>query len=104
MTGRVQHLQRNLAYLKLLSIFGKVYGELCFCIGPVYNRRFGSSCQIQMTGNKVCVKMGLKNILNGNVMLFGKVQVSVNIAYRVYHSGFSSGGNEIRRFRKTISV
>ena len=103
---RFQHFQAHATEFEKVAVV--VRGK---CIpglgrGAHMNFRAGAIAQLQMSGDKIGVQMGEKDVLNFKSVLGGKLNVLVGVALRINHDGGAGRliSNDVRRVRQTWQI
>lgn len=70
------------------------------------DRRARSIAQLEMAGQKICVKVGQEHLRDAKPVLCGKCQVLIDVTLRIDDGGQPAGrvAHEIGRVRQTIQV
>jgi hypothetical protein len=102
--GRVHYFYLHITEGKHFSIFGYIAFIAGLGIGTKHNVGTGIICQIDMTGNKIGMKVGLKNVLNSRASLCSLLLVGTRIAQGVNNGSLSGRLNVVCRMGKTIRV
>ena len=89
MSGRVQDFEFHPAEVKFFAVFGFMFGESRISARPVNDGCAGFFCQVEVAGNKIGMKMGLKDILDFRTTFFRALQVWSCFPQRVNHGYFS---------------
>jgi hypothetical protein len=100
----MQGLNLNVADREELSVFSLGDLEPGLGIWPIDDRRTGRFAQLQVTGNKVGMKVRLEDVFDRYALLFGELQVRVDIAQGIHDRGLTVAGNKVSRFGKAARI
>ena len=89
MTGSMQYFDFYFSNSKNITIAGTYNFIICLGCWSVYDLGSCFFCQINVTGNKICVKMCFKNVLYGCISAFRLFNIGSGFAQRINNGSLS---------------
>ena len=74
MSGCMEYLHFHFANGKQFSILGYMHRKVSMGIRTIHNSSAGCRCEVEVTADKVGMKMGLENIFDGCIPLPGELK------------------------------
>src|SRR5262245_50154395 len=104
MPRRFQETENDILHKNLVAFVHRNEVKLSAGTRTEVNLRAGAGGEFMMPGNKIGVAMCLDDVLDLESESSGLVEVDVDVALRIDHSGFRPRPNEIGSVRKTTQI
>jgi hypothetical protein len=93
--GRFEHAQRDIAEAELIAIVHGAMRKGGASAVAEYNVRPGACRELPMAAHKIGVEMRFNNVLDLETVGRGFLEILLDIALGIHHSGFAVSANQV---------